>query len=114
MKKALTIISLCALSLMATDIKEPDFKGFLGVQSCVQNGIFSDCDLKKYHDGDKIVAVIDGQTYQVDKQNMSQIKIDSAIMKNNIAFFGKIEGNVLKLNDLAFAAGKKEFNKSCM
>lgn len=113
MKKALTIISLCALSLMATEQTTP-LKGFLGVQSCVQNGVFSDCDLKKYHDGDKVVAVIDGQTYQIDKQSVSQVKIDSAIMKNNIAFFGKIEGNVLKLDDLAFAAGKKEFNKSCM
>lgn len=114
MRKIMSLMALLAVGLMASEGQKDTFNGFLGVQSCVQNGVFSDCDLKKYHDGDNVVAVINGQTYHVHKQKVSQTKIDGAIMKNNIAFSGTIVGNVLKLDDIAFATGKKEFNKSCM
>ncbi|MDD2829414.1 MAG: hypothetical protein PHW18_07575 [Sulfuricurvum sp.] len=190
MKKALTIISLCALSLMATEIEEttyvgtllsknctngctyanytkndpliavidgkqytivnpkisepqlevalghddvsfkgviegnriiaseiervPDMKGFLGIQSCADKGEFSDCDLKKYSDGDKVVAVIGGKTYQLDKQTVSKTKIDHAIMQNGVGFFGKIDGDTLKLENMIYEGGKKEFFKGCV
>lgn len=117
MKKALTIISLCALSLMAAEQSTP-LKGFLGVQSCVENGLFTDCGLNNYAEGGKLVAVIDGKTYKIDKQTIKQGQIDPFIMKSDINFQGIIVADTLKLNALSFpvavSTAPKEKHKGCM
>lgn len=92
----------------------PDKTVFLGVQSCVSNGVFSDCDLKKYHDGDPVVAFIDGKVYQLDRQNVPQHKIDHAIMNGNVGLFGSIEGNTFKLADMIYEGPAKSNFKGCM
>lgn len=92
----------------------PTFEGFLGVKSCAENGLFTDCDLKKYSDGDKVVAVISGKTYRLDKQSVSNLKIHNAIMQNGVGFFGQIDGDTLKLENMIYEGGKKEFFKGCV
>lgn len=92
----------------------PDKKGFLGVASCVQNGVFTDCDLKKYHDGDTVMAVIEGKAYRLDKQNVSQTKIDHAIMQNNVGFFGVVDGDTFKLENMIYEGPEKGFFKGCV
>lgn len=102
-------------TIVASQVERvPTYEGFLGVQSCTANGIFTDCDLKKYSDGDKVVAVIGGKTYQLDKQAISNLKIHNAIMQNNVGFFGQIDGDTLKLENMIYEGGKKEFFKGCV
>ena len=102
-------------TIVATQVERvPTHEGFLGVQSCTQKGEFADCDLKNYADGDKVVAVVDGKTYLLNKQAVSQTKIDHAIMQNSVGFFGKIEGNTLVLEDMIYEGPKKNFFKGCM
>lgn len=102
-------------TIVASQVERiPTYEGFLGVQSCTQNGVFADCDLKKYSDGDTVVAVIGGKTYQLDKQTISNLKIHNAIMQNNVGFFGQINGDTLKLENMIYEGGKKEFFKGCV
>jgi hypothetical protein len=102
-------------TIIASQVERiPDMKGFLGVQSCVDKGIFTDCDLKKYSEGDKVVAFIDGKTYQLDKQTVSKTKIDHAIMNNSVGFFGQIDGDTLKLENMIYEGPEKGFFKGCV
>ncbi len=102
-------------TIVASQVERiPTFEGFLGVKSCAEKGEFSDCDLKKYSEGDKVVAVIGGKTYQLDKQTVSKTKIDHAIMQNGVGFFGQIDGDTLKLENMIYEGSKKEFFKGCV
>jgi len=118
MKKTLAILALSSLALMAADTQQSPLTGFLGVESCVQSGAFADCNLKEYRDGGKVVAVIDGQTYPVDKGVLPQSKIDQFIMKGNLTFDGTIETGILHLSNIELtktvAVGPKEKFKGCM
>lgn len=118
MKTSLLLIALSSLTLMAQEPSTSQLNGFLGVQSCVQNGLFSDCNLKEYHDGEKVVAVINGQVYPVKKGVLAQSTIDQYIMKGNLNFDGTIESGVLHLNNISIptlaATGPKEKFKGCM
>lgn len=111
MKKTLAILALSSLALMATDIQKPALIGFLGVESCVQNGAFTDCNLKEYRDGGKVVAVINGNTYPVDKGILPQSKIDQFIMQGNLTFDGTIESGTLHLNDITIPKTAKIVSK---
>lgn len=102
-------------TILASGVERiPDKIGFLGLQSCVTNGSFTDCNLKQYHDGDQVVAIIEGKTYLLDKQAVSQTKIDHAIMQSNVGFFGKIEGNTFKLENMIYEGSAKSFFKGCV
>ncbi len=114
MKKTLAILALSSLALMAADAPKADFSGFLGIESCAKEGVFKDCSLQKYFDGEKVVAIIDGKTYQIDRQSVSKTKFDLAIMQNDVKFYGSINGDTLTLDNMSYIAVKKEFSKGCM
>lgn len=110
--KKLLIWSLLSGLLLANEGDK--YVGFLGLKSCVEEGLFLDCPLERYSRENDIVAVIDGDTYSIDRQQLGKILIDQAIMKNNVSFYGTIESKVLKLNNITYEKPAKTFFKGCI
>lgn len=75
-------------------------QGFLGLKSCIDQGIYRECDLKNYSDKEILIAVIDGKHYKVDAKKVSKEDLDQAIFQEGILFYGSINGDTLILDHI--------------
>lgn len=67
--------------------------GFLAPKSCIENHEFNDCNLQKYNSKEELALYSNGTIYQLDFSAIKKSEINTAIIKNNVYLYGKLDAD---------------------